>query len=243
MDPSQSPQSPAEPPNRARVVRESAAPDLVAATRYNQGFGFDPNAPQAPGTQGPDGEPLDRSMMLPSMVPMDENDPSLRDPFDRYRLNRLGQNPTASQFGAFGPGRFPGDPAAQGPPGSAGGAPPGAVAADQAGLAAGSGAAAVVNRLLTTPRGREGPGQTGTQQPGATAQVFERGIAGVASQGEGSGVRRYNGKEVYVEWEFVFDYREDGARQDGLGGTVPAGAFPDGDMNRNPIGGSQARKF
>ena len=243
MDPSQSPQSPAGPPNRARVVRESAAPDLVAATRYNQGFGFDPNAPQAPGTQGPDGEPLDRSMMLPSMVPMDENDPSLRDPFDRYRLNRLGQNPTASQFGAFGPGRFPGDPAAQGPPGSAGGAPPGAVAADQAGLAAGSGAAAVVNRLLTTPRGREGPGQTGIQQPGATAQVFERGIAGVASQGEGSGVRRYNGKEVYVEWEFVFDYREDVARQDGLGGTVPAGAVPDGTLNRNPIGGSQARKF
>ena len=73
--------------------------------------------------------------------------------------------------------------------------------------------------------------------------MFERGIAGVASQGEGSGVRRYNGKETYVEWEFVFDYRKDGAGQDGLGGTVPAGAAPGGTLNTNPIGGSQARKF
>lgn len=242
-DPSQTVQSPAGPPNRAQIARESAAPDLVAATRYNQGFGFDPNAPQAPGARGVDGEPLDRSMMLPSAVPMDENDPSQRDPFDRYRLNRLGQNPTASQFGAFGPGGFPGDPTIQGPPGPAGGAASGAVAANQGGLAAGSGAAAVVNRLLTTPRGREGTGQTGAQQPGATAQVFERGIAGVASQGEGSGVRRYNGKEAYVEWEFVFDYRKDGTRQDQLGGTVPGGAAPDGTLNRNPVGGSRARKF
>lgn len=238
-DPSQPFQRPAGPPNRAQIARESAAPDLVTATRYNQGFGFDPNAPQTPDAPGADGEPLDRSMMLPSAVPMDENDPYQRDPFDRYRLNRLGQNPTASQFGAFGPGGLPTDPAVQGPPGLAGGA----VAANQAGLAAGSGAAAVVNRLLTTPRGREGPGPTGVQQPGATAQVFERGIAGVASQGEGSGVRRYNGKEAYVEWEFVFDYRKDGTRQDQLGGTVPGGAAPDGSLNRNPIGGSQSRKF
>lgn len=243
MDPSQAPQSPAGPPNRAQVVRESAAPDLVAATRYNQGFGFDPNAPQPPDARGVDGEPLDPSMMLPSAVPMDENDPYQRDPFDRYRLNRLGQNPTASQFGAFGPGRFPADPAAQGPPGPTGGAASGAVAANQAGLAAGSGAAEVVNRLLTTPRGRQAQGQTGIQQQGAAVQVFERGIAGVASQGEGSGVRRYNGKETYVEWEFVFDYRKDGAGQDGLGGTVPAGAAPGGTLNTNPIGGSQARKF
>lgn len=238
-DPSQPFQRPAGPPNRAQIARESAAPDLVAATRYNQGFGFDPNAPQPPDAQGMDGEPLDRSMMLPSAVPMDENDPYQRDPFDRYRLNRLGQNPTASQFGAVGPGGFPTDPAVQGPPGPAGGA----VAANQAGLAAGSGAAAVVNRLLTTPRGRQGPGQTGVQQPGATAQVFERGIAGVASQGEGSGVRRYNGKEAYIEWEFVFDYRKDGDRQDQLGGTVPGGAAPGGTLNSNPIGGSQSRKF
>lgn len=238
MDPSQALQSPAGPPNRAQVVRESAAPDLVAATRYNQGFGFDPNAPQDPDAQGADGEPLDRSMMLPSAVPMDENDPYQQDPFDRYRLNRLGQNPTASQFGGFGPGRYPADPALQGPPGATGGAASGPVAANQAGLAAGSGAAEVVNRLLTTPRGRQGQGQTGMQQPGATAQVFERGIAGVASQGEGSGVRRYNGKEAYVEWEFVFDYRKDGTRQDELGGTVPGGT-----LNTNPIGGSQARKF
>ena len=241
MQPPQSLQGPAVAPNRASIVRESAAPDLVAATRYSDGFGFDPNTPQPPDAQGMDGEPLDRSMMLPSAVPMDENDPFGRDPFDPYRIDRRGRNPTASQFGAFGPGGFPADPAAQGPTESPSGAAGGAVAANQAGLAAGSGAAAVVNRLLTTPRKRNSQAQFGPQQPGATVQVFERGIAGVASQGEGAGVRRFNGKEAYVEWEFVYDYRKGDTRQEELGGAVNTGAPMDDALNRQPIDGSRGR--
>ena len=243
MQQPQSLQGPAVGPNRASIARESAAPDLVAATRYSQGFGFDPNAPEPPDADGIDVERLDRAMMLPSAVPMDENDPFQRDPFDPYRIDRRGRNPTASQFGAFGPGRFPGDPATQEPPGAPRGAAEGAVAANQAGLAAGSGAAAVVNRLLTTPRGRNSQSQFGPQQPGATVQVFERGIAGVASQGEGAGVRRYNGKETYVEWEFVYDYRKGTDGPEELGGSVNAGVPLDDALNRQPIGGSRGRKF
>lgn len=59
-----------------------------------------------------------------------------------------------------------------------------------------------VRDQLTRPQGRPqqmGPGQ---QQFGGT------GIAGVASNAGGSGIKRYNEKSKYKEWEFVFDYRK-----------------------------------
>ena len=56
-----------------------------------------------------------------------------------------------------------------------------------------------------------------------TAQVFERGIAGVASKSEDVGVRVFNGKEAYNEWEFVYDYRKDTDRAGAPDATVPPG--------------------
>lgn len=206
--------------NRAQNVRESAAPDLVTRGRYNEGFGFDPNqvAPQA--TEGRDGEPPDRSGVLPIEAPSDPIEGEPLDPFNRFGQRGRERNPTASTIGSRSLGAQRQDPTsrAQGPgqPSAGPGARAGSTRSNPAGLAAGSGAREMINRLLTTPRAPGAP-IGGAQGPAATPQVFERGIAGVASQAEGSGVKVYNGRESYVEWEFVYDYRED---RDASGGTA-----------------------
>lgn len=59
-----------------------------------------------------------------------------------------------------------------------------------------------VRDQLTRPQGRPQQMGAGQQQFGGT------GIAGVASNATGSGIKRYNEKSKYKEWEFVFDYRK-----------------------------------
>lgn len=96
----------------------------------------------------------------------------------------------------------------------------------------------MIHRLLTTPRA---PGQAGGQGPAAVQQVFERGIAGVASTSEELGIKVYNGREAFNEWEFVFDYRDAAGTQGGAApqarqpGGVPASA---GSRRRIPAGGA-----
>ena len=184
---------------RARTARESAAPDLVARERYGQGFGYDgdggPEGPSQDSATGPDGQP-DYSRMLPSNVPMDENE---RQP---DALPGLGGQPRTGA--AFGPQARAGLGAARGSQGEEG---PGA-----GGLPArpaGPGAAGLINRLLTTPRPGGVAGAASAASRAAAAPVFERGIAGVASTSEETGVKVYKGKESYREWEFVYDYRKD----------------------------------
>ena len=210
-------------PHRAQTVRDSAAPDLVDRGRYNQGFGFDPNQAVAQGPEQPDGEPPDYSRMLPSEVPMNENERNETDPFSRFGQRSRERNPTA---GAIGSGSL-GQPRGGQRQGSNATAPgtgqPGAAAGGPGGLAAGSGAQEMINRLLTTPRSPGAP-IGGAQGAAATPQIFERGIAGVASQAEGSGVKVYNGKEAYIEWEFLFDYRKDPKRTGNEEGTQQGGS-------------------
>ena len=199
--------------NRARNVRESAAPDLLTRGRYNEGFGFDPNQLAEQPAEERDGEPPESSSMLPGQPPMEETGREPPDPFNRFGQRGRERNPTASALGSRSLGAQRQDNSSRvSGPGQPGG---GATRSGQAGLAEGSGAREMINRLLTTPRSPGAP-IGGAQGAAATPQVFERGIAGVASQAEGSGVKVYNGKDAYVEWEFVYDYRKD---QDGLGGT------------------------
>ena len=223
------------PPNRASAVRRSAAPDLATATPYNQGFAFSAGEAAPSGAEDLGDESRDRSMMLPSMVPMDENDPARRGPFEGFGPTQLGRDLRTSRFG---PGSSQGEAELQGDPQ----VPSGPVAANQAGLAAGSGAAEVINRLLTGPRSRNLEGPAGMQRPGATAPVFERGIAGVASKSEGNGVRTYNGKEAYMEWEFVYDYRKDTDPRANGGASQPT--LPDGPSpGRKLPAGQRGRAF
>ena len=60
-------------------------------------------------------------------------------------------------------------------------------------------AADMIRNILTTPR----PGGMPQGIPGA--QTIGGGIAGVATTAEGEGVKVYNDRTLYQEWEFVFD--------------------------------------
>lgn len=201
---------------RARTIRESAAPDAIRRGRYSQGFSFDAGeAADGRREDQPDGESTDVSRVLPSLIPMDENDPGSRNP-----------DPAAGRMGGAVPfGVDPGGEVPPGFPGVVGPRGPSQATGNPLGQAAGSGAAGLINRLLTSPRPGGLQGQAGTQAQTVQAQMFERGIAGVASTSEEVGVKVYAGEEQFNRWEFVYDYREDPAlAADGGGSQAPAPA-------------------
>jgi hypothetical protein len=68
-------------------------------------------------------------------------------------------------------------------------------------------------------------------QQSGQGQAFQEGIAGVASKAEQFGVKVYKGKNLYTEWEFVYDYRQD-AGMNGMPGAP--GAM--GELNPNQPG-------
>jgi hypothetical protein len=78
-------------------------------------------------------------------------------------------------------------------------------------------AADMIRNILTTPR----PGGMPPGNPGG--QTFGGGIAGVASTAEGEGVKVFNDRSLYQEWEFVFDPSKQkqipNPNATGLGGT------------------------
>ncbi len=211
------PQSPFLGGGRVRTTRESAAPDLATRNRYSQGFEF--NAGQEgdpePDGAGEDGGRPDYSKMLPSSIPMDENQYQQRNPEAQLEQQRRGGR------GNGVPGGFPGAGQGLAPNPAFGRAGVSAMPGSQAGSTGGSGAAALINRLLTSPRPGGMAGATGVQPQAAMARAFERGIAGVASKSDDVGVKVYHGKEAYNEWEFVYDYRKDTGRTSGTTGMQP----------------------
>jgi hypothetical protein len=71
----------------------------------------------------------------------------------------------------------------------------------------------LINQILTTPRAG---GPAGPSQPMAGAQIGP-GIAGVASTLERKGIKIYNEKVKYNEWEFIYDLTKD---TKGMAGTT-----------------------
>ncbi len=218
------PRMPPEPeplggPGRARVARQSAAPDLATRGRYNQGFEFDSAEPADAETSDGNSEDgrLGYGGILPGPAPMVD--------FDPRRLNP-GESPGRIPPSAAPPGPvrgFPGGPPGFGSrPGSrrqgTGGANPPGVAGPL-GQRAGQGAAGLINQILTNPRAGGLSGGAAGQAIARSGPVFERGIAGVASTSEEVGVKVYKSKESYAEWEFVYDYRKDAKTE---GGAQPA---------------------
>lgn len=123
-----------------------------------------------------------------------------------------GVSPYSTQPGANGmPVGFP-------QPGQATGAP-------------GNAAADMIRNILTTPR----PG--GMPQGMAGAQTLGGGIAGVASNGEGEGVKVYNDRTLYQEWEFVFDPQKQ--KQIPNPNVQGAGGTPADRMNQGTQPGTQ----
>jgi len=86
----------------------------------------------------------------------------------------------------------------------------------------------MIRNLLTNPRPG---GLTGVQAQSASGgQIMGGGIAGVASTAEAEGIKLYNERSKYNEWEFIYDIRKDPLklRQMGIGPTQPgpAGTLP-----------------
>jgi hypothetical protein len=109
-----------------------------------------------------------------------------------------------------------------------------------------TGAASLINQILTSPRPGGLNGLGGVQQGllgapppnGAAttsalsapapvaAQTIGGGLAGVASKYEQDGIKVYKDQKSYDKWEFVYDITKDPAR---AGGTVPQAApLPNG---------------
>jgi len=77
----------------------------------------------------------------------------------------------------------------------------------------------LINQILTTPRAG---GLAGTSQPMAGAMIGP-GIAGVASTLERKGIKIYNEKQKYNEWEFIYDLTKD---TKGMAGTTGIAGAP-----------------
>ena len=68
-------------------------------------------------------------------------------------------------------------------------------------------------------------GAAAAQAQTPMAPLFKRGIAGVASTSDDSGIKVYNGKENYREWEFVYEYKKDEDLLDTAADTRPLGTM------------------
>jgi hypothetical protein len=98
-------------------------------------------------------------------------------------------------------------------------------------------AAGMIQRLLTTPRPG---GLQGTANAPQGVQIGG-GIAGVASTVERGGIKVYNDREKYNEWEFVYDFSKDvtsGAGNMAQQGQQPGLNGPPG-LNGQPAGNGQ----
>jgi hypothetical protein len=100
--------------------------------------------------------------------------------------------PVNSQTGGVMPQQYSTQPGANG-------IPPGFPQPGTTPGAPNNAAADLIRNILTTPR----PGGMPTQPIGG--QTIGGGIAGVASNSEGEGVKVYNDRTMYAEWEFIFD--------------------------------------
>jgi hypothetical protein len=105
--------------------------------------------------------------------------------------------PVNSQYGGVSPAPYSTAPGANGnPPGF-----------PQPGTTAGApnnAAADMIRNILTSPR----PGGMPTANAGM-GQVIGGGIAGVASTADGEGIKVYNDRSLYGEWEFIYDLQKE----------------------------------
>jgi len=173
-----------------------------------------------------------------------------------------GQNPPPGfQPGGFAPIGSPGGPVrtlyptgGQQPPFNPGNAilrgaipnPSGSVANSQTGGFAGSGSSqgtfggggANQNRIpsaITDALTR--PQKPSAFNTGQNQQFGGAGIAGVASNAAGSGIKRYNERSKYREWEFVYDYRKPAkGAQKGVTGVGGLNTTNPGNGSGNPSG-------
>lgn len=97
----------------------------------------------------------------------------------------------------------------------------------------------MIMNQLTQPRA----GGMGAVGGAATGQG---GIAGVASKVDGEGIKVYNERTKYKEWEFLYDPQKDKSAQMAAGGQNSGGLGGNQPGNQNPLGqgpGSRGGSF
>jgi hypothetical protein len=165
----------------------------------NQPGQFNPNQPgQFSPNQLPPGVPGGPAGVNPQGYPTPQTGVNPLQPF------AYPGQPVNSQTGGVSPSPYPysTQPGAQGAPPPFGqpgtttlpGGPPGP-----------NQALSLINQILTTPR--SGVAAAGAQPMGG--MQIGGGIAGVASTVERTGIKIYNEKEKYNEWEFLYDLTKD----------------------------------
>ncbi len=102
-----------------------------------------------------------------------------------------------------------------------------------------NGAADVIGRLLTTPRPGGFPGAQQAGAQGAGGLQIGGGLAGVASTVKREGIKVYNERKKYNEWEFIYDYGKD--QSNGAGGMTAGPGQPIGQAQPGTSTGTGAQ--
>jgi uncharacterized membrane protein YgcG len=95
---------------------------------------------------------------------------------------------------------------------------PGMTPAGQGGQAGQNPGLALIQQILTSPRQGGAPPGVGAVNPG-----FGNGIVGVATKLEKRGIKIYNEREFYHEWEFIYDPTQEALQAGGGTGLPTAG--------------------
>jgi hypothetical protein len=133
--------------------------------------------------------------------------------------------PVNSQMGGVSPQPYPNTPGANGmPPGFP--QPGNPVNPQQQG----NQAQMMIQQILTTPR----PG--GMPTPNGQSPAIGGGIAGVASTADAEGIKVYNDRTNYKEWEFIFDPNKYRRPPNPVSGAIGTPASQMGSMGGNQIG-------
>lgn len=218
-------------PALRRTASDRIIPGLAPGQQQEQEGGAEPGAQGQPSPPGEDQPPESRAPAQPGLETPVQGEPGSpgaaapqQAPFrmpgnvpQPQQPGPPGTSPPRTRMPAIGYGGGIGSVSATPPPppgsvGVAAGMVPGqSVQAGASGSAPGSGQPAprpgapnealrAIQRILTRQ-----PAQ-GTPQQGGV--VLGGGIAGVASKADMEGIRTYNERTNYREWEFLFDYRK-----------------------------------
>jgi hypothetical protein len=87
----------------------------------------------------------------------------------------------------------------------------------------------MINDILTRPR----PGGLPSTGVAGVGQTLGSGMAGVASNADAEGIRLYNDRTNYKEWEFIYDYSKDRGPAVTAGIGSPAGT-PASELGQQP---------
>jgi hypothetical protein len=223
--PGQQPGQPVDPSNP-----QAQQPQTGYAAYGNQPGVYNPNQPQQPGAyplqQGippgvnpqqypgqPGVNPLQAYSQQPGANPQPTGFNPLLPPGQPQQPGVYPGQPVNSQTGGVSPYPYSTQPGAQGAPPPFG--QPGTTATP-GGQPAQNQALSLINQILTTPRAG---GLAGTGAAAPAGMQIGGGIAGVASTVERAGIKIYNEKEKYNEWEFLYDLTKD---KTGMGAALGA---------------------